>query len=214
MPTELRYLIRYHRGVGGECMDADTRDVTNQLRAALRRSGLSLRGFATALGTSHSRLSSYLNGTASPSAAFFLRALRLGAALGEASEQGWMTPQVARQALKEAIARGDELWAFKIATQARDQVREMLRSPDAPAAAWETKPGGCGDERWDSLVAALVAHEFVAADCTPPAWTDIRVHDDWVLSNLLLDDADVREATPDWLAERGIYIAERDLTTA
>ena len=194
-------------------MDADTRDVTNQLRAALLRSGLSLRGFATALGTSHSRLSSYLHGTASPSAAFFLRALRLGAALGEASEQGWMTPQVTRQALREAIAR-DERWAFKIATQARDQVREMLTSPEAPAAAWESKPGSCGDLRWDSLVAALVAHEFAAANRTPPAWTEIRAHDDWVLSNLLLDDADVREATPDWLAERGIYIAERDLTTA
>ncbi len=195
-------------------MDADTQDVTNQLRAALRSSGLSLRGFATALGTSHSRLSSYLNGTASPSAAFFLRARRLGAELGKASARGWMTPQSTRQAMKAAVTQGDERWAFKVATQARDQVREMLTIPGTPVAAWETRPGTTGDDRWDALLAALVAHEFAAAGQTPPAWTELRSAHEWVMPNLLLADADIREATPDWLAERGIYIADRDLITA
>ncbi|WP_182378288.1 helix-turn-helix transcriptional regulator [Nocardioides sp. WS12] len=195
-------------------MDTDTQDVARQLRAALRRSGLSLRGFAAALGTSHSRLSSYLNGSASPSAAFFLRALRQGAALGEADARGWLTPQSTRRALKEAIAQSDDRWAFKIATQARDQVRAMLATPDEPAAAWETRPASTGDEKWDALLAALVAHEFAASGRTPPAWTDFRAAHEWVMSNLLLEEADIREATPDWLAERGIYIAQRDLITA
>lgn len=195
-------------------MDTDTQDVARQLRAALHRSGLSLRGFAAALGTSHSRLSSYLNGTASPSAAFFLRALRQGAALGEATERGWMTPQSARQALKDAIAQRDDRWAFKVATQARDQVRAMLASPGEPSAAWETRPSSTGEEKWDGLLAALIAHEFATSGRTPPAWTDFRAAQEWVMANLLLEETDIREATPEWLAERGIYIAQRDLITA
>ncbi len=195
-------------------MDADSGDVARQLREALRLSGLSLRGFAAALGTSHSRLSSYLNGTVSPSAAFFLRALRQGAALGEANERGWMTPQSTRQALKDAIGEGDDRWAFKVVTQARDQVRAMLDNPGEPAAAWESRPSTTGEEKWDGLLAALIAHEFAASGRTPPAWTEFRATHEWVMPNLLLEETDIREATPEWLAERGIYIAQRDLITA
>lgn len=194
-------------------MDTDTQDVAKQLRAALRRSGLSLRAFAAALGTSHSRLSSYLNGAASPSAAFFLRALRHGAAVGEANARGWMTPQSTRQAMRDAIVQGDDRWAFKVAIQARDQVRAMLAAPDEPSAAWETRPGSTGEKKWDALLAALVAHEFAASGRTPPVWTELRAAQEWVLPNLLLGEADIRESTPDWLAERGIYIAQRDLIT-
>ncbi|WP_157537105.1 helix-turn-helix domain-containing protein [Nocardioides sp. Root190] len=194
--------------------DTDAKDVARQLRAALCRSGLSLRGFAAALGTSHSRLSSCLKGTASPSAAFFLRALRQGAALGEADARGWMTPQSTRQTLKEAIAQGDDRWAFKVVTQARDQVRAMLAGPGEPVAAWETRPSSTGEERWDGLLAALIAHEFAESGRTPPAWTAFRAVHEWVLPNLLLDETAIREATPEWLAERGIYIARRDLITA
>lgn len=195
-------------------METDTQDVARQLRAALHSSGLSLRGFAAALGTSHSRLSSYLKGTASPSAAFFLRALRQGAALGEAGARGWMTPQSTRQALKDAIAQGDHRWAFKVVTQARDQVRAMLATPDEPVAAWETRPSSTGEERWDGLLAALIAREFAASGRTPPAWTEFRAAQEWVMPNLLLEETDIRKATPEWLAERGIYVAQRDLITA
>ncbi|MFJ9315923.1 helix-turn-helix domain-containing protein [Pimelobacter simplex] len=195
-------------------MDIDTREVVGRLREALERSGLSLRGFATALGTSHARLSSYLKGTASPSAALFLRALRLGTALGEAAAQGWLTPTTTQRALKAALAAGDDQWAFKVTTQARDQVRELLALPGAPADAWEARPGSTDDERWDVLLAALVGHEFEQAGRSAPAWTDLRTDEDWVKPNLLLDDAQIRAATPGWLGERGIYIAERDLATA
>lgn len=195
-------------------MDVDTHEVTSRLQEALRRSGLSLRAFAAALGTSHSRLSSYLKGTASPSAALFVRALRLGAALGQAQAQGWLTPPATSRAISAAIADGDEQWAFKLTTQARDQVREMLASPDAVADAWEARPGRTEDDRWDTLLAALVGHEFESAGRAAPAWTNVRTAADWVKPNLLLDETDIRAATPAWLAERGIYIAERDLATA
>jgi len=194
-------------------MDVDTRQVAEQLQDALRRSGLSLRGFATALGTSHSRLSSYLKGVASPSAALFLRALRIGTALGEARAQGWLTPDTTRRAIRLAVDEGDDAWAFKITIQARDQVRELLATEGAPADAWEARPGGVAD-RWDVLLGALVAHEFQQKGRTAPKWTDVRAEEEWVKPNLLLDEADIRSATPRWLAERGIYITERDLATA
>lgn len=195
-------------------MDEDTREVVTRLEGALARSGLSLRGFAAALGTSHSRLSSYLRGTSSPSAAFFLRALRLGNALGEAEAAGWMTPPRTAGALATALARDDERWAFKLVTQARDQVASLLASPGSLVDAWEARPGTSGDDRWDALLAALVGHEFTAAGRTPPAWTDRPPLVEWVMPNLLLDVREVRRATPEWLAERGIFIAGRDLVTA
>jgi hypothetical protein len=34
------------------------------------------------------------------------------------------------------------------------------------------------------------------------------------LPSLLLDETEVRATTPDWLAEHGVYAAERDLVTA
>jgi hypothetical protein len=34
------------------------------------------------------------------------------------------------------------------------------------------------------------------------------------MPSLLVDEAEVRAVTPDWLAEHGIYPAERDLVTA
>ncbi|TQK71006.1 helix-turn-helix domain-containing protein [Nocardioides sp. SLBN-35] len=195
-------------------MDVDTREVARRLSEAMKSSGLSLRGFAAALGTSHSRLSSYLKGTASPSAALFVRACRIGAALGEARDQGWLTPDLAQRALKDAVDEGDEAWAFKIAVQARDQVRELLATPGAPADAWEARPSARTTDRWDALLGAFVAHEFMAADRTAPAWTDLRADEEWIKPNLLLDDAEIRDATPGWLSVRGIYVAERDLATA
>ena len=58
-------------------MNQDTQAVIERLDAAVATSGLSLRRFAHALGTSPSRLSSYRTGRVAPSAAFLLRAERI-----------------------------------------------------------------------------------------------------------------------------------------
>ncbi|MCL1898412.1 MAG: helix-turn-helix domain-containing protein [Micrococcales bacterium] len=52
--------------------------VARRMRHDVRRTGLSLRQFAALLGTSHSRLSTYLSGQVTPSAAIAVKSARIG----------------------------------------------------------------------------------------------------------------------------------------
>jgi len=200
-------------------MNEDNRAVVDGLRQALTDSGLTQSEFAAALGTSASRFSAYLAGKTTPSAAFYLRGLRLASSLQAAQEHGWMTPQSATREIRRALRQGDTLWALKMTLQGRDHLRELLLSRDEATTAWTTTPRTTGNRKWDALLAALTEREFDAADLQPPEWTQTKdkhldPHDEWVLPSLLLDEAAVRAVTPDWLAEHGIYAAERDLATA
>lgn len=55
---------------------ADRSEVANRVRAAVSRSGLTNREFAKLVGTSASRLSTYLSGKVTPSAAMLVRVER------------------------------------------------------------------------------------------------------------------------------------------
>lgn len=57
---------------------ADRAEVAARVRDAVARSGLTSARFAEAIGTSASRLSTYLNGKVTPSAAMLIRIERLG----------------------------------------------------------------------------------------------------------------------------------------
>jgi predicted XRE-type DNA-binding protein len=57
---------------------ADRSEVSERIRAALDRSGLTKAEFAELVGTSPSRLSTYLSGKVTPSAAMLLRIERYG----------------------------------------------------------------------------------------------------------------------------------------
>ena len=152
-----------------------------------------------------------------PTAAFYLRALRIAASLKAAREHGWMTPQSAAREIRRALRRGDHIWALKMILQGRDHLRELLRENGAASSAWLAAPASTGSRKSDALLAALADHEFEAVHRAPPRWADgerLEAGDEWILESLLLDDAEVRAATPDWLADRGIYAAERDLVTA
>ena len=200
-------------------MDEEIRAVVDGLERALAVSGLSQAGFAASLGTSASRFSAYRAGRTVPSAAFYLRALRLAAALESARDSGWMTPVSTAREIRNALRAGDDVWAWKISLQGRDHLRELLRTDDAASDAWTASPRTTGDRRWDALLAALTRHEFTTAGRQAPAWRTHparRVHRDeeWVLPSLLFDEPQVRVATPNWLAEHGIYAAARDLETA
>lgn len=195
-------------------MDADTREVVEALDAALTDSGLSQQAFAAALGTSASRLSTYRSGKVVPSAPLFLRALRLAGALRGAREKGLMTAPGSAAKIREALREGDETWAFKMALQARDHLRLILETLPALAGAWEARPRSTGSAGWDTLLAALTAHEFETHGFAAPEWTKgPGLEEPWVLDSPRLDERQIRERTPAWLAERGIYANERDLVT-
>lgn len=200
-------------------MEDDIRAVVEALDAALHDSGLTQAEFATALGTSASRFSTYLAGKTIPSAAFYLRALRLADLLKAARERGWMTPPSAAREISHALRRGDDLWALKMTLQGRDHLRELLRAGDSASGAWNAEPRTTGDRGWDALLAALTEREFDQAGREAPRWADaddlrLGERDEWVLPSLLFTADEVRAMTPEWLARYGVFAAERDLVTA
>jgi transcriptional regulator with XRE-family HTH domain len=200
-------------------MQDDIRAVVDGLAAALADSGLTQAEYATALGTSAPRFSTYLSGKTMPSAAFYLRALRLADGLKAARERGWMTPPSTAREIRRALRQGDDLWSLKMALQGRDHLRELLRTDDHASAAWTGAPRTTGDRKWDALLAVLTKREFDEAGRQPPDWAaaddaPLREQEQWVLPSLLLSVDEVRAATPAWLAEYGVFAAERDLVTA
>ena len=199
-------------------MDENTREVMEGLEQALEDSGLTQADFAAALGTSASRFSTYRSGQVMPTAGFYLRALQLAADLKAAREHGWMTPQTATREIRQALREGDDIWALKMALQARDHLHELLRVEDPAANSWKGAPRSTGDDRWDAFLAALAEHEFEEAGRGGLSWTKSRRlaerSAEWVMPSLRLDEDGVRAATPEWLRRCGVFAAERDLVTA
>jgi hypothetical protein len=185
-----------------------------RLETAVATSGLSMRQLAHALGTSPSRFSSYSAGKVAPSAAFLLRAERIATALSQARRDRVPTVIDAVESIRRALSTGDEDWAYAVALEARDRVRDILSHQTALAAVWEIQPPAVLDERWRVLLAALVSHEFVEAGRPVPTWTVAQgLEHEWVLDTPRLSTNEIRRQTPSWLAERNIFIAVKDLVT-
>lgn len=205
------YLIRYHMSQDGG-MDRDEQAVATRIRLAHELSDLSLRQFARALGTSHARLSAYCTGATMPSAAFLLRAERIAEALRRAGAAGALTPAMAAKQIMDYADHAPET-AYAMALDARDLLRNYLQFDPGLADAWEAHPPAIS-EQWDTLLAALVAHEFVDAGLPEPRWArGRRLETEWVMVAPRLDRETTQRQTPDWLADRNIFIAAKDLVT-
>ena len=192
----------------------DTQAVIDRLDAAIAASGLSLRQFAHALGTSPSRLSSYRTGRVAPSAAFLLRAQRIAHALRQARRDSVPTILDAMESIRRADSNHDDDWTYALALEARDRLRDTLRRHRSLAATWEIQPPSTVADRWRTLVAAFANHEFVEAGLPVPPWTEApKLANEWVLDTPRLSESEIKRQTPDWLAERNIFIAEKDLVT-
>ncbi len=200
--------------VAERVLDVDQRAVVDQLRAVVDASGLTQRDFAHALGTSPSRLSAYLHGDTAPSAPLLNRFLRIGGALAVAREQRVPVSLDAAAAVRLALCRAARpSGGLRYVLEARDRLRDTMRHRPELVDAWEAK-ASIGDERWDTLFRAVVEHEFVRAGRSGPDWT----HTDglarpWVWASLRLNPTQVQQQTPEWLADKGILIAESDLVT-
>jgi transcriptional regulator with XRE-family HTH domain len=195
-------------------MDQDTQAVIDRLNAAVAGSGLSMRQLAHAVGTSPSRFSSYRTGRVAPSAAFLLRTERIADALRKARRDKVPTVLDAVDAISRADTCGDDDWTYALALEARDRLRDLLRRHRSLAAAWEAHPPNNAAARWLTLVAAFVSREFSEAGLPMPKWTDApKLAEEWVLETPRLSETEIKRQTPDWLAERNVFIAEKDLLT-
>jgi len=199
-----------------EVAEYERRQIAADLRSALTDAGLTQGAFARLLGTSRPRLSAYLSGRTIPSAALYQRALRTAAGLRSSRIHGWMTPDRTIEEINESLADGNEEWAFKLALQARDQLAYMLQNEDPAGDAWLLRSREIVDPRFETLLAALVEHEFEKRSSPRiPEWTrELTLRRPWLYTNLRRGAAWTRENTPSWLASRGIYISNHDLMTA
>ncbi|MGB7963190.1 MAG: helix-turn-helix transcriptional regulator [Propionicimonas sp.] len=187
-------------------------EVASDLRVSLERSGLTQSDFARHLGTSATRLSTYLSGSTIPSAAIYLRACRLGAAFDHARQQGLMTPEDAAEAANRALADGDEDFALRMILQARDDLRANAIEPGEMRRVWERRARRIADDRFDTLFRVIVAHEF--GEDAPEWASGARLEKEWIVIDPFRDADTVRAQTPDWLGRARIFIAERVLATA
>lgn len=193
----------------------DALAVAEELRLAVTRSQLTQTAFATAVGTSQSRLSTYLNSKVSPSAEFFVRAQRLGRALEGLRSLHLLSAPTLGLALRATLADGNRAWGFRLLVQGRDHLRFVLASHPDLMAGWLAAPTSTGSEEWDTLNAVVAGHELTTAGFDAPAWTRPRALEaPWVVASRLLEPDEVRAATPAWLAELNIFVPERDLVTA
>lgn len=199
-----------------EATTYEREQIANDMRSALADAHLTQEAFARLLGTSRPRLSAYLNGKTMPSAALYQRALRTAAGLKSARRHGWMTPDRTADEVNEALQATDEDWAFKLIVQARDHLAEMLENEDPGSDAWLLRSRPISDARYEALLAALIGHEFDKRNCRQtPEWTKSpRLESTWTQPNARWGADWTREHTPKWLAERGIFISDRDLMTA
>ena len=198
-----------------DTMDEDTRAVIDALDAAQTASGLSKGGFAHALGTSASRYSTYRTGKVAPTAAFLMRAQRIADSLALASSHGIPSSIGAAHSIQEALATRGSTWAFTLILEARDRVIDIITHRPAMLPAWEAS-ASIGDERWDALFESIIANAFESKGLNAPKWTHAEPLDQgWSpVDSLRYDAIQTRERTPEWLAARNIFIADRDLVTA
>lgn len=185
-----------------------------RIDAAVATSGLSMRRFAHALATSPSRLSSYRSGRVAPSAAFLVRAERIANALRQAQRDSVPTILDATHSIRRADSLHDDDWTYALAVEARDRLRDILQHHRFLAATWEIQPPDIVADRWRTLLAAFVGHEFIEAGLPAPPWTESpKLATEWVLDTPRLSEGEIQRQTPDWLAERNIFIAVKDLVT-
>lgn len=199
-----------------QLVDRDTAKVIDLLREAVAASGMSQAAFARALGTSASRLSTYLTGDTRPSAQFLTRAQRLGEALGAAKAKGLMSAPSTAASMRAYFLAGEPEWMWRMLLQGRDHLAAIIAERDQVLLdSWEAEPGPVGSSEWEALLAAVVAHEFATGGLDAPAWS-LRepLTEPWVPEHPFLTPDRVRAQTPDWLRRHNIYVPARDLVTA
>lgn len=195
--------------------DADDLTVIDELRAALAASGMTQFAFAEALGTSPSRFSAYLNGKTMPSARLLIRARRIGAALRRAREERVPTAFECAASLRTSLENAERPGrTLRLVSETRDRLRDTLENRPYLASAWAAK-ASTGDERWDALFTAIVEHEFARAGQAAPNWSKrAPLTESWLPAAGFRTAEETRERTPEWLQERGIFIAAEDLAAA
>ena len=79
----------------------------------------------------------------------------------------------------------------------------------------QDEPPQTGDERWDTLLAALAEHLAAGHGLAPPSWAEFRVlRQPWFPAELQVQRADALVWAPAAFRKHGVYLSARDLEAA
>jgi hypothetical protein len=79
----------------------------------------------------------------------------------------------------------------------------------------QDEPPSTGDERWDTLLAALAEHLAAGQDAAPPPWAELRVlRQPWFPAELQIQRAEALVWAPAAFRKHGVYLSGRDLEAA
>lgn len=95
-------------------------------------------------------------------------------------------------------------------------LEEYRREPDViQPSLLHDEPSPVGDQRWDTLLAALAEHLAAQHDLAPPAWSELRVlQRPWFPAELRIQRADALVWAPAAFRKHGVYLSARDLEAA
>jgi hypothetical protein len=86
---------------------------------------------------------------------------------------------------------------------------------DVQPSLLRDEPSPIGDERWDTLLAALAEHLAAQHDLAPPDWAELRVlRRPWFPAELEIQRADALVWAPAAFRKHGVYLSARDLEAA
>jgi hypothetical protein len=86
---------------------------------------------------------------------------------------------------------------------------------DSRPALVAAEPAATGDERWDTLLAALAEHLNAQLDLAPPRWADKPVLDKpWFPSSLRILRVQALVWAPAAFRKHGVYLTAHDLEAA
>jgi hypothetical protein len=86
---------------------------------------------------------------------------------------------------------------------------------DVQLALLQDEPSPTGDERWDTLLAALAEHLAAVHDAAPAQWAELRVlQRPWFPAELGIQRAEALVWAPAAFRKHGVYLSARDLEAA
>jgi hypothetical protein len=86
---------------------------------------------------------------------------------------------------------------------------------DVQPSLLQVEPPPTGDERWDTLLAALAEYLAAQHDLAPPDWAELRVlARPWFPAELRVQRADALVWAPAAFRKHGVYLSARDLEAA
>ena len=117
-------------------------------------------------------------------------------------------------ALADRLGRtGDGKVRWKLLWEFLEEYRWELA--DIQLSLLQDEPSLTGDERWDTLLAALAEHLAAGHDVAPPQWAELRVlRRPWFPAELEIQRADALVWAPAAFRKHGVYLSARDLEAA